>query len=188
MVPVQVPIIDYENPFYCSNPHQFHSVDVSDSDVHRSTSPFSQNSAATLAYSHQGVKTRNFDTDTSSPGIYAHVYGQDGVTSNNLRQERLVGRKFARISYDSSPCARFLASSDEKGPPWKRTRYTRFAGGSFRIPDDEWKETCGIKQEASSAVSSTFPDQDEHIHKVSKEHVPGSPINYRPDIQVLAFV
>ncbi|KAF8556542.1 hypothetical protein OG21DRAFT_1495494 [Imleria badia] len=181
MFPVQVPIIDYENPFYCPNSLQFQSLDVSDSAVDLSTSPYSRTSAATFAYNHQGVKNRNFDTDSSSPSIHAFVYGRNRAANDDFRQERVVGRKFARTSYDSSPCARFLASLDEKGPVRKRARYTGSARelDSFWIPDDEWKEPRVVKQKHSSPISLAFPDQDVQIHKVSKERTPEDTVTTR---------
>ena len=190
MVPVQVPIIDYQNPFYCPDTSQFHSVKVSDSDNDLSISPFSRKSAATSAYSHEGVKNRNLDTGTSSPSIHAFVYGRNRVTDDH--PEELIGRKLTSISYDSSPCARFTSSLYKGGPARKRARYANSARGlnPFGIPDGDWKEPCGIKQEHSSPVLLAYPDQGEQIRQVSEEgygEIPGNLIDFKPCLLVHPF-
>jgi hypothetical protein len=184
MVPVQVPIIDYQNPFYCPDPIQFHSVKASDSDDDLSISPFSRKSAATSAYNHEGVRDRNFDTGTSSPSIHAIVYGRNRVTGD-LPEEPAVGRKLTSISYDSSPCARFTSSLSKEVPARKRARYANSVRvlNPFGILDGDWKEPRGIKQEYSSPVSLAFPDQDERIRQASEERygeIPGNLIDLFP--------
>lgn len=176
MVPVQVPIIDHENPCYCPHP-----VKVSNSDVDPSISPFSWGSAA---YNYERVRDRKFDTRTSSPSVYSLVYGRKCVINDNLPEEHqaIVGRKFATrsIQYDSSPCSRF-PSLDGMAPARKHTRYTSFARESTSgIPDVEWKQPCGIKQEHSSPILPAFPYHDELITQGLKEgygDVPGNMIN-----------
>lgn len=166
-----VPIIDYENPCYCPSPLQFHSIGLSGSNDGLSISPFSQKDASaaqTPAHNHKGVKIRKYDQPgTSISSIHALVYRQNRV-ADNLFEEPVVGRKLESISYDSSPCARFLPSLDERSSVRKRARYTSSTG------DGEWKELCSIKQEY---LSPALPDrtEEERIFKASEERYEKTP-------------
>ncbi|KAF8442176.1 hypothetical protein L210DRAFT_929211 [Boletus edulis BED1] len=178
MIPVQVPIVDYENPCYCpEQPFQLHS-DSPDVDLAISPPP------ATLAYNHKGVKNRNFDTGTSSPSIRAFVYGQNRITNNDPTKGPVVGRQLVSIPCDSSPCASFPSSLHKFGPVRKRAMYTSSAKEpvSFGIPDGK---LCSIKQEYSSPVLLASSDQDERLHQSLKECYeisPGNLFDLHPEI------
>lgn len=185
MVP---PIIDYENPCYCPSSLQFRSIGVSDSDVDLRVSPFSRKDTSAIqapAHNYGGMKTRKYDLPrTSLSSIHALVYGRIRV-ADDLSEERIVGRKWTRNSYDSSPCARYHSSFDEGVPVRKRPRYTSSENkpkqNSTMSSYGGRNEPCDIKQEYPSPI--LVGKEEEPIYETPlKRHgnTSGSPINLHP--------